>query len=182
MEILLVGGTDENSESLVNFEEVWNDPGREMRNNWTNIIMKEFENMEKNDVWDICDINENPENRRLLGTKWVFKVKKKGIFKARLVAHGFVQIPGIDHQDNFSPVIYETTFRIVLIMWVMYGWSAEIIDNETAFLYGDLEVEIYLKIPEGYRGDKEENLEGICLLLRRAIYKLVQAARQLLKN
>ena len=65
--------------------------------------------------------------------KWVFKVKKNGVFKARLVAQGFVQIPGIDHHDKFSPVIYETTFRIVLTMWAMYGWSGEIIDIESVF-------------------------------------------------
>ena len=81
-----MGGTDENYKSPMKFEEVWNDPDREMRNNWKNAIKKEFENMEKNDVWDICDTNEKPENRRLLGTTWVFKVKKNEFFKARLVA------------------------------------------------------------------------------------------------
>ena len=46
----------------------------------------------------------------------------------------------------------------------MYGWSGEIIDNETGFLYGDLEEEIYLKIPKWYREYKAVNLEGKCLL------------------
>ena len=39
-----------------------------------------------------------PVDSRLLGTMWLFKVKKKRIFKARLVAQGFAQIPGIDRQ------------------------------------------------------------------------------------
>ena len=132
--------------------------------------------MEKNDVWEICNINKKPENRRLLSTKWVFKVKKNRVFKARLVAQGFAQISGIYHQDYFSLVIYETTSRIVLTMWAMYGWSAVIIDIETAFLYGDLEEKIYLMIPKGYREYNRVNLEGKCLLLRLAIYGLVQAA------
>ena len=63
-------------------------------------------------------------------------------------------------------------------MWAMYRWSAEIIDIETAFLYGDLEEEIYLKIPEGYEEYKGNDLKEKCLLLRHAIYGLVQAARQ----
>ena len=75
--------------------------------------------------------------------------QENGVFKARLLAQGYAQIPGIDHQDTFSQVIYETTFRIVLTMWAMYEWSAENIDIERAFLYRDLEEEIYLKIPEG---------------------------------
>ena len=80
--------------------------------------------MEKNHVWRVIKKTDVPENRRLLGAKWVFKVKKNGIFKARLVAQGFSQIPGVDHQDSFSPVIYNTTFRIILVMMIKYGWEA----------------------------------------------------------
>ena len=65
--------------------------------------------MEKNEVWDICNIREKPEYQRLLGTKWVFKVKKNGVLEARLVAQAFAQITCIDHQDNFSSVIYDKT-------------------------------------------------------------------------
>ena len=64
-------------------------------------------------------MNGKPENQRLLGKKLIFQVEKNRIFETRLIAQGFAKIPSIDHQDNFSPVIYETTFRIVLIMWTM---------------------------------------------------------------
>ena len=36
-------------------------------------------------------------------------------------------------------------------MWVQYKWEAEIIDFKTAYLYGNLDEEIYLKIPNGYK-------------------------------
>ena len=75
-----------------------------------------------------------PADRRFLGTTWVFEVKKNGIFKARLVAQGFAQIPGIDFTDNFSPVIYKITFKIILVLWATYNWEAEIIVIETAIL------------------------------------------------
>ena len=61
----------------------------------------------------------------------------------------------------------------------MYKWDFEIVDIETAFLYGELEEEIYMKVPEGmslYQGienDKED-----CVILDKSIYGLVQAARQ----
>ena len=57
------------------------------------------------------------------------------------------------------------------------------VDIDNAFLNGDLEHEIYMKIPEGYdevispRVDKED-----CLILQKAIYGLVQAARQFWKK
>ena len=81
----------------------------------------------------------------------MFKVKKNGNFDARLAAQGFSQIPGVDQQDIFSPVVYNTTFRIILVMWIKYKWVAKIIDIETASLYDTLNEEIYLKIPDGYK-------------------------------
>ena len=57
------------------------------------------------------------------------------------------------------------------------------VDTDNAFLNGDLEHETYMKIPEGYdevinQGvDKED-----CLILQKAIYGSVQAARQFWKK
>jgi len=81
---------------------------------WIDAIGKELNDMFKHKVWKKVKINEIP-NRRLLGSKWVLKKKKKGVYRVWLVALGYNQIPGIDHGYNFAPVINETTFRIVLI-------------------------------------------------------------------
>ena len=96
-----------------------------------------------------------PADRRLLGTTWVFKVKKTEIFKARLVAQGFAQVGGIDFTDNFSPVIYKTTFRIILVLWATYN--------------DDLEEGIKMKIPKGYSDYKGMDLnKKSCLILDHA--------------
>ena len=79
----------------------------------------------------------------------MFEVKKNGSLNATVVAQGVSQIPGANHPDNFSPAIYDTTFRIILVMWITYKWETEIIDIETMFLYRNLEEEIYLKILDG---------------------------------
>ena len=78
--------------------------------------------------------DQGSADRRLLGTTWVIKVKQNGIFKARLVAQGFAQTPDIDFTDTFSPVVYETTIRIILVLWATYNWEAEKNDIETTFL------------------------------------------------
>ena len=132
-EVVLVGGTDESYESPERFNDVRYNENPKLRLKWREAIKKEFENMEKNHIWRAIKKNDVPENMRLLGAKWVFKVKKNGIFKARLVAQGFSQITGVDHQDSFSPVIYNTTFRIILVIWIKYKWGAEIINVEKAF-------------------------------------------------
>ena len=55
----------------------------------------------------------------------------------------------------------------------------EVVDIETAFLYGILEEEIYMKILEGLDVYKGRNFnDNKCLVLDKAIYGLVQAAQQ----
>ena len=70
--------------------------------------------MVKMNVWKVINEKDKPENRRHVGNKWVFKIKRNGVYRARLVALGYSQIPGVDFTDNFSPVVNDTTLRIVL--------------------------------------------------------------------
>ena len=100
------------------------------------------------------------------------------MYRARLCAQGFSQIPGVDFTENFAPVVNDITYRIVLVRKIIEELESRIIDVETAFLYGDLEEEIYMKIPEGYAECGYEVEPDDCLLLLKAIYGLVQAARQ----
>ena len=62
-----------------------------------------------------------PTGRRLIGCKWVFKIKRNGIFRARLVALGYSQIPGVDFTDNFAPVINDVTYCVVLTRMFIEG-------------------------------------------------------------
>ena len=56
-----------------------------------------------------------PSNRRCVKSKWVFKIKRDGTFRARIVACGYSQIPGVDFSDNYAPVVNDITFRMLLI-------------------------------------------------------------------
>ena len=178
-EVAFVGGTDESYDNPEQFQEAWNHPKTEEREYWREAIRKEFNDMIKRKVWRETRTSEIPENRRLIGSKWVFKKKRNGVYRARLVGLGYSQIAGVDHKDNFSPVVTDTTFRCVLVMALLEGWNMEVVDIETAFLYGILDEEIFMKMPEGldiYLDTNFSNHE--CLVLDKAIYGLVQAARQ----
>ena len=57
------------------FQEVWHSPVEEERQNWQIAIRKEIKSMINRGVWRKIDKVKIPENRRLIGNKWVFKIK-----------------------------------------------------------------------------------------------------------
>jgi hypothetical protein len=69
------------------------------------------------------------------------------------VACGYIQIPGIDFNESFAPVINNPSFRSMLIAKIIWNLEASTVDVETAFLHGDLKGEIYMNIPEGMSYD-----------------------------
>ena len=66
----------------------------------------------------------------------------------------------------------------MILMMLLHNLDAKIVDVETAFLYGELEEEIYMECPPGMRNVTNDDI----LLLLQCIYGLVQAARQYYKK
>ena len=67
----------------------------------------------------------------------MFKVKRNGTFRARLVAQGYTQIKGVDYDENYSPVIKGVCHRLVMAQMIAnQHWKTTMTDVETAFLYG----------------------------------------------
>ncbi|KAE8695075.1 Cytochrome P450 82A4 [Hibiscus syriacus] len=94
------------------------------------------------------------ESKRAIGCKWVFAKKdeshsKKDVHcKARLVVNGYAQKEGIDYNEVFSPVVKHSSIRILL---AQLNLELAQIDVKMTFLHGDLEEEIYITQPEGYK-------------------------------
>ena len=71
---------------------------------WKLAAHDEMISLDKNHTWILV---ERPKHRKVIGCKWIFKIKDgiPGIesprFKARLVAKGFSQIKGIDYQQEY---------------------------------------------------------------------------------
>jgi hypothetical protein len=61
----------------------------------------------------------------------------------RLVAKGFEQKPGIDYEKTFSPVVKHDSLRCVLAIAAAEDLDLMQLDVTTAFLYGELEEELY---------------------------------------
>ena len=94
-----------------------------------------------------------------------------GVYHARLVAKGFSQIPGMDITDNYSPVVNDVTFRVVVTRMLIENLKGKVVYIDNAFLNGDLEHEIYMRIPEEYDAVINKDVEKEdCLILQKAIY------------
>ncbi|CAI7839480.1 unnamed protein product [Closterium sp. NIES-53] len=92
---------------------------------------------------------------KALDCTWVLRVKtdaegKLERHKTRLVIKGFQQREGIDFQEVFAPVAKAPTLQLLLAAAAVCGWKVEQMDVKTAFLYGMVDEEIYMKEPEGY--------------------------------
>ncbi|KAG8480145.1 hypothetical protein CXB51_024902 [Gossypium anomalum] len=70
---------------------------------------------------------------------------------ARLVAKGYTQKEGIGYNKVFSPVLRHSSIRILLALVAQYDFELVQLDVKTAFLHGDLEEEIYMTQPDGFK-------------------------------
>ena len=113
-EIAFVTSTMSDPDEPQSFQEAWWDPDLIAREKWREAIHLEFKKMFNMGVWRHVKSEDCPNDRRLVVCRWVFKVKRNGVYCARLVAKGFSQIPGIDFTDNYSPVVNDVTFRVVV--------------------------------------------------------------------
>ncbi|KAL0392725.1 UNVERIFIED_CONTAM: Retrovirus-related Pol polyprotein from transposon TNT 1-94 [Sesamum radiatum] len=126
-----------------------------------------------------------PEDVKPVGYKWVFVRKRNEQdeivrYKARLVPKGFSQRPGIDYEETYSPVVDATTFRYLISLAVKEGLDLHLLDVVTAYLYGSLDNDIYMKLPEGFHLPEAYNSnsrEHYSIKLNKSLYGLKQSGR-----
>ena len=83
----------------------------------------------KNDVWDIVP---KPENKSVVSSKWIYKIKHAAggsieKYKEIFVARGFSQ-EGIDYEETFSPVARYTSIRTIMALACMMKWDVHQMD------------------------------------------------------
>ena len=110
---------------------------------WKAAMIDELTAIEKNQTWSLVHL---PPNKHKIGVKWVFKQKLNpdgsiAKHKARLVARGFLQKPGLDYSEVFAPVARLETIRLVVSIASARNWPIFQLDVKSAFLNGPLEEE-----------------------------------------
>ena len=93
-------------------------------------------------------------------------------YRAPLLAQGLKQTQGKSfmHHDISSPVVHDITVQIVLVLMLMGGLAAHLVDGNGAFLLG----KIYMKIPLGF---EKFYPSGGLLFLKHTLYGVKNAAK-----
>jgi len=143
---------------------------------WLQAMEEELNSHEQNETWTVVP---RPPNRKVLGGRWVFKTKtgldgKIVRHKARWVVRGFEQIEGIDYDETYAAVVKPATCKVLFALAAAKGLKIEQMDVVTAFLYGLINEEVYVELPQGE--EKHGREDSVCRL-NKALYGLKQSPR-----
>ncbi|GJU04324.1 putative ribonuclease H-like domain-containing protein [Tanacetum coccineum] len=143
---------------------------------WVEAMQEELLQFKLQKVWILVDL---PKGHKAIGTKWVYRNKKdeRGIVirnKARLVAQGHTQEEGIDYDEVFAPVARIEAIRIFLAYASYMGFMVYQMDVKSAFLYGQIEEEVYVCQPLGF--EDPDHPDKVYKVVK-ALYGLHQAPR-----
>jgi len=118
-----------------------------------------------------------PQGKKTVRCRWVFSVKHKvdgsiERYRVRLVAKRYNQTYGVNYQETFSSVAKLNTIRILQLLAANLDWPLHQLDVKNAFLYGDIEEEVYMNtLPSYIASSKTE----VVWKLQRELYGLKQS-------
>ncbi|GJZ09393.1 putative ribonuclease H-like domain-containing protein [Tanacetum coccineum] len=143
---------------------------------WVDAMQEEMQQFINQQVWKLVPL---PAGKHAIGTKWILKNKRdaRGIVvrnKARLVAQGHRQEEGIDYDEVFAPVARIEAIRLFLAFASYMGFLVYQLDVKSAFLYGEIEEEVYVTQPKGF---EDPYFPKHVYRVVKALYGLHQAPR-----
>ena len=121
---------------------------------WLQAMRSKMQSIYDTHVWNLVDL---PEGAKVIGCKWVHKIKHDMTFKSRLVTKGFKQTHGIDYDETFSPIVMLKSIKILLAIAAYYDYESWKMDVKTAFLNGNLLEDVYKTQPKGFVDPKYPN-------------------------
>ena len=134
--------------------------------------MEEISSLHKNNTWELLAF---PKRNKVIGYKWVFTKKHGSLdsdivcYQGRLVAKSYAQREDIDYNEVFSPNVKHSSIQILLVLVAQYELEFDQLDVMTTFLYGNLEEEIYMSQPKGFKTKGNEHM--VCKL-KKSLYGL----------
>lgn len=125
-------------------------------------------------------LEKPPPGANVISCRWVFHMKKDAAgsvycYCARLVTHGFSQVPGVDFFDTYALVAKMASIRTLLAFAARHDFEVHQVDVISAYLHGEFEENkvIYMSLPPGVELTNDKTL---VLCLHRLLYGLQQSA------
>jgi len=150
---------------------------------WIKAALAEIKADIQNGTWELVQL---PPGKQAIGSQWVFKVKKtpEGLvekYKGCVVAQGFSQIPGIHYTEIFASMACMAAMWTVMVIAAAKDMELESVDVSTAFLNGEINTKLYMRIPEGLKvegkpGPGEDPKQWVLRLLK-GLYGIKQGPR-----
>ncbi len=150
---------------------------------WVTAALAEIEAHLENDTWELAQL---PPGRRAISSCWVFKIKRKpngsiDKYKGQVVAQGFSQVCGIHYNEVFTSTARMAAVHTVIVIAAAEDLELETVDVSMAFLNGDIDAEIYMKIPDGLEVDGDpkagEDPKRWVVHLLKGLYGIKQGPR-----
>jgi hypothetical protein len=139
-------------------------------------MQQEYSSLIGNGTWELVDL---PPGGMVVKIIWIYKVKSNTAgdvsrFKARFVAKGCSQGPGLDYTKTFSPVIRMASLRLIMAIAAARDLELCQLDIDIAFLYAPIKEDVYIRQPLGFN----HGTSKVCHL-RRCLYGLKQSPREI---
>ena len=106
---------------------------------------------------------------------WVFKRKADGSFKARVVAQGWNQVPGLNSGSIYAPVCMSQSVRIICCIAVHFGLLLHQMNVSTAFLYADIQELVFVEQPPDFEVKDKDGGE-LLMQLEKSLYGWAQSS------
>jgi hypothetical protein len=145
-------------------------------------MSNEISDHESRDHWEIVKHSTIPLGNKTIQAIWSVKCKRYpdgtlNKHKARLCTHGSMQQWGVSHWETYSPVVNMLTVRLVLALCNIHGLESKSIDFILAFPQADLDVDIWMELPQGIVVDNSPDSScAYVLKLRKSLYGLKQVS------
>ena len=148
---------------------------------WSKTLETEYASLRKHKVFEevSTELTKPPVGHKLIFSRKFYTNDKLIKFKVFLIAQGFSQRPCKDFDQIYSPVLDITSFRYMLAFAVHFGLEIFLMDVVTTYLYGNLDMLLYIFSPPDFLPMLPAPSHGKFLGLRicKGLYGLKQAGK-----
>ena len=146
-------------------------------------ILKEIQDHETNQHWEVIPKQDMPPNTKLLDMVWAMwrkrRIDTRQVYKwkACLNVHGGQQEHGVNFWETYVPVVSWQTLRLFFIHLILKGWHSKQMDFVLAYPHAPAEVPLYMHFPKGYKFKDRISEDTHVLKLTKNTYGQKQAGR-----